>query len=518
MIKTISLQVSPKVASNIAELKIYISNTQKVPIYDIGEIRITKRSIDARSRNIKINLQLMYAFRETKTLDIPEIVYNKQDVSKSPAVHIIGSGPAGMFAALTLIENGIKPIVIERGKNVSERKRDIANLNKNQDINCNSNYCFGEGGAGTFSDGKLYTRSKKKGNNERILELFVYHGADTSILIDSHPHIGTDKLPNIMKNMRETILSCGGEVIFDTEVTGFKLDNNKITSINFADGNSMKVEKLILATGHSARSIYYALHEAGVPLEAKAFAMGVRAEHPQELIDTIQYHGSKDQYLPAASYSLVQQVNNRGVYSFCMCPGGIIVPAATGKEELVVNGMSNSERNSRFANSGIAVELQVEDFKEFEEFGPLAGLKFQEHVESLAYKNGGGNQVAPAQAIGDFIKGRESVSLPECSYIPGVISSPLHKWLPKHISSRLQEAFVAFDKKMRGYGSNKGIIVGVESRTSSPVRIPRDRESYNHITVSNLFPCGEGSGYAGGIVSSAIDGMNCVNAMVGVIK
>ncbi len=514
MIKTINIKVSPKTSANIADIKLHISNKYQIPLLDIGELRITKRSIDARTKNIIFNLDVTFAYKDSKELPKQEITFKKQDVSKAPKVHIIGFGPAGMFAALTLIENGLRPIILERGKDVSNRKKDIARINQNIAVDENSNYCFGEGGAGTFSDGKLYTRSKKKGNNTRVLELLVLHGAKDSILIDSHPHIGTDKLPKIMSNIRETIIECGGKVYFETCVKGFTTKDNKITQLITSDEKIIETNKVIIATGHSARDIYYGLHESGIQIEAKPFAMGVRAEHPQELINTIQYHGVKNDYLPAASYNLVKQVNERGVYSFCMCPGGIIVPASTAKNECVVNGMSNSERNSPFANSGIAVEIRLEDMKDFEEYGPLAGLKLQEHLESLAFENGGQNQIAPAQAIADFVAGRKSKQLPKCSYIPGLVSSEMHKWLPKHFAKRLQIAFKEFDKKMPGYCSNKGIIVGVESRTSSPVRIPRNKETFQHITIQNLYPCGEGSGYAGGIVSSAVDGMVCANAII----
>lgn len=513
MIQLVRLQVSPKQASDLQAIKHSIASTQKISISAIGEIRIIKRSIDARSRTIKIILDILFARKPDVTLPKREYSFCAKNVSHAPEVHIIGSGPAGLFAALRLIELGYKPIIFERGKDIHDRKRDIASLHKNEALNSHSNYCFGEGGAGTFSDGKLYTRSKKKEHISRVLELFICNGASEDIITDSHPHIGSDKLPYIIKNIRNSIIECGGELHFNTHVSEFNISHNKISALTLANNTVVPVSHVILATGHSAHDVYYNLHAAGIILEAKPSAMGVRAEHPQELIDYNQYHGQKTEYLPPASYSLVQQVENRGVYSFCMCPGGIIVPASSQDKQLVVNGMSNSQRNSPFANSGIAVQLLLEDYNDFAEYGPLAGLKFQEQLEQLAYNNGGNNQIAPAQAIGDFISGKLSPQLPDCSYLPGVVSSPLHIWLPEHIAKRLQIAFKAFNSRIRGYGSNEGIIVGVESRTSSPVRIPRNPETLQHIQIPNLYPCGEGAGYAGGISSSAVDGMLCAEAV-----
>lgn len=508
MIQSVSLQVSPKVSGHDFLLKKTVAELLSVPMSDIHDYRITKRSIDARSRNIKINLTILVAWGDDIHVPTEPLCFEKHDVSLCPEVHIVGAGPAGLFAALRLIELHFKPIILEQGKCVSERKKDIAQLNLNQGCNPLSNYCFGEGGAGTFSDGKLYTRSKKKGDNRRVFELFVIHGASPSILVDAHPHIGTDKLPDVIANMRKTILECGGEIHFETQVTGFEFSGNQVKAL-VCGIDRYNVANVILAMGHSARPLYYSLYESGVELEAKACAMGVRVEHPQEMINAIQYHGTKIPELPAATYSVVHQVKDRGVYSFCMCPGGIIVPAMTDNNQTVVNGMSNSRRNSPYANSGMVVEMRVEDYSEFAKYGVLAGLKFQEHLEILAYQNGGRAQVAPAQRISDFIRNKVSATLPDSSYIPGLISSPMHFWMPSSIATRLQEGLSFFGRHMHGFASSEGIIVGVESRSSSPVRIPRDKDLLSHIRISNLYPCGEGSGYAGGIVSSAIDGMIC---------
>ena len=510
MLQTLSLQVLPAIAHNEFKLKQIVSEKLGIAPRHVHALRIVKRSIDARSRSVKFNIEVLCACNETQKLPQPQLHFDKKNVANAPAVHIVGAGPAGLFAALQLIERGLKPVIFERGKNVSERKRDLALLNKNEVLNPNSNYCFGEGGAGAFSDGKLFTRSKKKGNNRRVLELLVLHGASPEILIDAHPHLGSDKLPAIITNIRNTILECGGEVYFNTKVEDFIISNKRIQALQTSQG-VVDVQNLILASGHSARDVYYKLHERGVELQAKPCAMGVRAEHPQEFIDEVQYHKAPMDFLPAATYSLVHQAQGRGVYSFCMCPGGIIVPSASDFEQTVVNGMSNSQRNSPFANSGVVVELRVEDFAEFSEHGVLAGLRFQEHLEKLAYLNGGKQQIAPAQRICDFVKGKISGDLPGTSYIPGVVNSPLHFWLPPTISTRLQEAFKAFDKKLRGYASfhSDGLIVGVETRTSSPLRIPRNAETLRHEHIENLFPCGEGAGYSGGIVSSAVDGMLC---------
>ncbi|MFK8059676.1 MAG: NAD(P)/FAD-dependent oxidoreductase, partial [Polaribacter sp.] len=409
-----------------------------------------------------------------------------------------------------------KPVVLERGKNVQDRRRDLKAINQDHIVNEDSNYSFGEGGAGTYSDGKLYTRSLKRGDVRRIFENLVFHGATEQILIDAHPHIGTNKLPKIIQNIRKTILQFGGEIHFETRVTDFVVKNNKLQAIQLQNGNEMVVNSVILATGHSARDVYELLHKKEIALKAKSFAMGVRVEHPQELIDQIQYHCSteRDELLPAAAYSLVHQVNNRGVYSFCMCPGGFIVPAATANGEVVVNGMSPSRRNNKFANSGIVVELDIDkDFKKYEEFGALKGLEFQKDLEKIAFFAGGRTQTAPAQRLVDFVDGKLSTDLNDCSYQPGLKSAPLHSLLPKIIGSRLRKGFAAFGQKMHGYYTNEANIIGVESRTSSPVNIPR-KENLEHTEIAGLFPCGEGGGYAGGIVSAAMDGERCAEAAI----
>jgi uncharacterized FAD-dependent dehydrogenase len=417
---------------------------------------------------------------------------------------------------LRCIEIGLKPIIIERGKDVKQRRRDLASINKAGIIDPDSNYCFGEGGAGTFSDGKLYSRSKKKGNLDRVFEIFHYHGASEEILYEAHPHIGSDKLPLVVKNIRNSITKSGGEIHFGQKLVEILIENNEVKGCRTESGEIFKAKALILATGHSAHDIFELLYNQNIALEPKGFAMGVRVEHPQALIDSIQYHSKeRNEYLPAASYNLVEQVENRGVYSFCMCPGGRIVPAGTSNTEIVVNGMSASRRNSPFANSGIVVEIKPEDIPdEYKEFGALAGLRFQQYIENLAFiNNGGTKQTAPAQRLVDFVRGKVSSDLPKCSYMPGLISSPLHFWLPDLISSRLREGFKKFDRKMRGYLTNEAVVVGVETRSSSAVRIPRDFETGQHPDIKGLFPAGEGSGYSGGITSSAIDGENAAMAV-----
>ncbi len=518
MQKNIRLILTPQQAANEFEYKKYIVEQTGFDAGRITGYKILKKSIDARSKNVKIIVEILISIDELPQFDenfIPE--YNF--VGNKPEIHIIGAGPAGLFAALKAIENGFKPIVLERGKEIRQRRRDIALLSREHIVNPESNYCFGEGGAGTFSDGKLYTRSKKRGNVKRILELLKYHGADEKILVEAHPHIGTNKLPEVIKNIRQTILDAGGEILFNTKLSDFIIKDDKIKSLITQTGNKIDVQAVILATGHSARDIYYLLDKKSILLEEKSFAMGVRVEHPQDLIDSIQYHCDiRSEYLPAAAYSLVSQVKGRGVYSFCMCPGGFIVPSATETNQVVVNGMSPSSRNSKFANSGMVVEIRPEDAREFQQYGKLALLKFQEHLEQLAFLNGGYRQTAPAQRLHDFVNGKLSGSLPETSYHPGVSSSPLHFWLPEHIGKRLQEGFKIFGKKMYGYLTNEAIILGVESRTSSPVRIPRDKEHLHHVQIKNLFPAGEGAGYAGGIVSSAVDGELCAEKAMDIVQ
>ncbi|MGM5468790.1 NAD(P)/FAD-dependent oxidoreductase [Flavobacteriaceae bacterium LMO-SS05] len=482
---------------------------------DITGIKVLRKSIDARKKLIVFNYKIAVYIKES----LPETsAYNfdYKDVSKAKPIHIIGFGPAGMYAALRCMELGFKPIVLERGKNVQDRRRDLKAINQDHTVNEDSNYCFGEGGAGTYSDGKLYTRSLKRGDVRRIFENLVFHGATDQILVDAHPHIGTNKLPKVVQNIRETILKYGGEVHFETRVVDFTIKHNQIQAIQLQNGDELTVNRVILATGHSARDIYYLLQNKNIALEAKSFAMGVRVEHPQHIIDSIQYHctSDRDELLPAAAYSLVEQVNNRGVYSFCMCPGGFIVPAATANGEVVVNGMSPSKRNNVFANSGIVVEINADqDLFKYEHFGPLKGLEFQKDLERLAFTSGGRRQSAPAQRMTDFVTGTLSSSLNPTSYQPGLNSAPLHSLLPKLIGSRLRQGFKAFGHKMKGYYTEEANIVGVESRTSSPVHIPRT-EHLSHPELSNLFPCGEGGGYAGGIVSAAMDGERCAEAAI----
>ena len=475
-------------------------------------LKVLRKSIDARKPKIVFNYKLAVYINEPAPNDALHFEY--KDVSKAKPIHIVGFGPAGMWAALRCLEMGYKPIVLERGNNVKERRRDLKAINQDHQVNPESNYCFGEGGAGTYSDGKLYTRSLKRGDVRRIFENLVFHGATDQILIDAHPHIGTNKLPKVVQNIRETILKYGGEVHFETRVVDFIINNNKLQAIILQNGNEMPVNRVILATGHSARDIFYLLHKKNIALEAKSFAMGVRVEHPQHIIDSIQYHctGQRDELLPAAAYSLVEQVNDRGVYSFCMCPGGFIVPAATANGEVVVNGMSPSKRNNLFANSGIVVEINVDkDLYKYEHFGVLKGLEYQKDLERLAFTSGGRSQVAPAQRLTDFVEGKLSSSLNSTSYQPGLKSAPLHSLLPKLIGGRLRTGFKAFGDKMKGYYTEEANIIGVESRTSSPVSIPRN-ENLEHPQIEGLFPCGEGGGYAGGIVSAAMDGERCAEA------
>lgn len=482
---------------------------------DISGYQELRRSIDARNRNIKINLRVrVYTKGETPETHHPKFQAREfQHVSKSEHVVIVGAGPAGLFAALRLIEQGKKPIVLERGKNVRDRRRDLAAINREHIVNPESNYCFGEGGAGTYSDGKLYTRSTKRGDVNRILSTFIQFGADEDILVNNHPHIGTNKLPQIITAIREQIIACGGEVRFNAKLTDILLRDDAISGVVINQDEKLETKKLILATGHSARDIYELLHKKGIEIEAKQFAMGVRVEHPQQLIDSIQYHGVSCEVLPPAAYSLVNQVKDRGVYSFCMCPGGIIAPCATAPGEIVTNGWSPSKRNNPFANSGIVVPVEPADYKQFASAGPLAGLRYQQMVEQTVCKMAGGTQTAPAQRLSDFVNGKLSTDLPQNSYRPGTVSMQLSDVLPKAMHQRLRGGFQEFGKKMRGYLTNEAVAVAVESRTSSPVRIPRN-EFGEHPQISGLYPCGEGGGYAGGIVSAAIDGelsaQNCL--------
>ena len=507
MQKTISLKLLPSEAANEILIKEYIARAEAVKQSAVSGFTILKQSVDARGKQVWINLSLKAYINEP--FQPRELMpFNFPDVKNAPVqVLIIGAGPAGLFAALQLIEKGIKPIILERGKDVKARRRDLAILNKEGEVNPESNYCFGEGGAGTYSDGKLYTRSSKRGDINRILNLFVHFGADEAILYEAHPHIGTNKLPQIITAMRKKIVDCGGGFLFEKKVIDFIVKDNEIKGVKTADGNSFEGKTVILATGHSARDIFELLYSKKVLIESKPFALGVRVEHPQSLIDSAQYHCAvRGDFLPPASYSWVQQVDGKGVFSFCMCPGGIIAPAATSPGELVVNGWSPSKRNNPYANSGIVVSVEENDFQIFKKHGPLAAMFFQQSIEKKAFDAGGGKFVAPAQRLVDFTENKLSSSLPGCSYLPGIHSSPLNEVLPAFIHKNLQQAFKEYGKKMRSYFTNDAIVVATESRTSSPVRIPRDAETLQHPQIKNLYPCGEGAGYAGGIVSAAMDG------------
>ncbi|CAA0145373.1 NAD(P)/FAD-dependent oxidoreductase [Tenacibaculum maritimum] len=513
MVKELQLRVNLIEERKENILKWKAAKKLKIAASEITGIKILRKSIDARKKETIFNYKVAVYINEALP-DTPDYVFDYKDVSKAKEIHIVGFGPAGMYAALRCIELGYKPIVLERGKNVQDRRRDLRAINQFHDVNEDSNYCFGEGGAGTYSDGKLYTRSLKRGDVRRIFENLVYHGATEQILMDAHPHIGTNKLPKIIQNIRENILKYGGQIHFESRVTDFNIQDNKLRAIQLKDGREMEVNAVILATGHSSRDIYELLHRKNIALKAKSFAMGVRVEHPQEIIDQIQYSctGQRDALLPAAAYSLVHQVRNRGVYSFCMCPGGFIVPAATSNGEVVVNGMSPSRRNNKFANSGIVVEIDVDkDLPKYEKHGVFKGLEFQRDLEKLAFNAGGKSQVAPAQRLTDFVEGKISNSLNETSYQPGLNAAPLHSILPKIIGGRLRKGFAAFGKKMHGYYTSEANIIGVESRTSSPVNIPR-KENLEHPQIQGLFPCGEGGGYAGGIISAAMDGERCAEA------
>ncbi len=520
MKKDIALRLTPEEASDEKFYKPLVAKKMKVHPDKITSIRIRKKSIDARQKTVMVQLYLdVYA--NSPAPEKQKVNFEYPDVSGKPEVIVVGAGPGGLFAALRLIEQGFKPIVLERGKDVHERKKDIALLNRNQPVQVDSNYSFGEGGAGAYSDGKLYTRSTKRGDYNKILDILVFHGAHDDILVDAHPHIGTDKLPRVIENIRHSIIRAGGQVLFNSRVTDLVIEALSVKGVVLNDGTKILAQAVVLATGHSARDIYTMLHDRSVQLEAKTWAMGVRVEHPQELIDQIQYHSpeGRGKYLPAASYSFSCQVQERGVYSFCMCPGGFIVPAMTGENEMVVNGMSPSKRNSPFANSGMVVEIRPEDIPdEFKTKGVLAGLEYQKEVERLCYINGGKNLIAPAQRLTDFVASKLSYDLPETSYVPGTIASPLHFILPQGISTRLQEGFKQFGKWAKGFLDEEAIILGTESRTSSPVRIPRDPVTFQHTQINGLFPCGEGAGYAGGIVSSAIDGEKCADAVFEMLR
>ena len=540
------IRVVPQVAAQEDRLKMWIADEQGIDVRTINHVRILKRSIDARQRQIFVNLKVrVYVNEQPHDDEYQRTEY--PNVEGRPQVIVVGAGPGGLFAALRLIELGLRPIVLERGKNVHDRKKDLANITKTQKVDAESNYCFGEGGAGAYSDGKLYTRSKKRGNTDKILNVFCQHGASTAILADAHPHIGTDRLPKVIEAMRNTIINCGGEVHFQTKMTQLIINNNQETiNVSHCVGvvaeetvigeRLLVIEKeysgpVILATGHSARDVYRYLAEAKIEIEAKGIAVGVRLEHPAHLIDQIQYHSKqgRGQYLPAAEYAMVTQVDGRGVYSFCMCPGGFVIPAATDKEQIVVNGMSPASRGTAWSNSGMVVEVRPEDLdnnqytinnKRVDDDEderllvngyclPLKVMRFQEELEKICWQQGNMKQTAPAQRMSDFVNGKLSYDLPKSSYAPGLISSPLHFWLPKMISKRLQEGFKTFGRSAHGFLTNEAVMIAVETRTSSPVRIVRDRDTLQHVRIQGLFPCGEGAGYAGGIVSAGVDGERC---------
>lgn len=498
------IRVKPEVAAQEDRLKMWIAEEQGIDVRTVYGIRILKRSIDARQRQIYVNLKVRVYINE-QPADDNYVRTDYPDVEGRPQVVVVGAGPGGLFAALRLIELGLRPIVLERGKNVHDRKKDLANITKTQKVDAESNYCFGEGGAGAYSDGKLYTRSKKRGNTDKILNVFCQHGASTAILADAHPHIGTDKLPRVIEAMRNTIINSGGEVHFQTKMTQLILEGDKVVGC-IADKEYKG--PVILATGHSARDVYRYLSEAKIEIESKGIAVGVRLEHPAQLIDQIQYHSKqgRGKYLPAAEYAMVTQVEGRGVYSFCMCPGGFVIPAATNKEQIVVNGMSPASRGTQWSNSGMVVEIRPEDITGE---GVLKVMHYQEELEKMCWQQGNMKQTAPAQRMADFVNGKLSYDLPKSSYAPGLISSPLHFWLPKMIAKRLQEGFKVFGRNAHGFLTNEAVMIAVETRTSSPVRILRDRDTLQHVRIQGLFPCGEGAGYAGGIVSAGVDGERC---------
>lgn len=528
MIQEYQIRILPEQAANEQNIKYYLHKEKGLDLNSKTQIRILKRSIDARQRTIYINLKVRaYINEEPNELEFQHTDY--PNVESSPSAIVVGAGPGGLFAALRLIELGVRPIVIERGKNVHERRKDVARISRLHTVDSESNYSFGEGGAGAFSDGKLYTRSKKRGNVEKILNVFCQHGASTNILIDAHPHIGTDRLPKVIENMRNTIIKCGGEVLFQTKMTGIITEGDKVKGVtvikqtcndDYSYSNSSEEEiispAIILATGHSARDVYRWLYNNKINIEAKDIAVGVRLEHPAHIIDQIQYHRKegKGKYLPTAEYSFVTQCMGRGVYSFCMCPGGTVVPAASGPEQIVVNGMSASQRNSPWSNSGMVVQLCVDDIlKKGQHTTPLSMMEFQESLEKQCWIQGNHRQTAPAQRMVDFVNKKLSATLPASSYQAGLITSPLHFWMPEFITSRLREGFKVFGKSSHGFLTNEAAMIGVETRTSSPIRIIRDSETLQHIRVQGLFPCGEGAGYAGGIVSAGIDGERCAEKL-----
>lgn len=517
MPQSLTLQLTPKEAADAKHYTALAARRLGIKEQQIALVRVVKRSIDARQRQPKVNLSLeLYIDNEQQPAPVH---FDYPSVEGKSEVIVIGSGPAGLFASLRLIELGLRPILLERGREVSARKVDIARINRGGEVDPDSNYAFGEGGAGTFSDGKLFTRSKKRGDYNRALQTLVFHGANPEILYEAHPHIGTDKLPYIIRNICQTIRACGGEVLFERRVTDFIVRKGRIAGVACGD-ERIEGAAVVLATGHSARDIYYRLHDCGIRLEAKPLAMGVRIEHPQALIDQIQYHQpERGEYLPAAAYSLVSQENGRGVYSFCMCPGGFIVPAMTDASQSVVNGMSPSGRTSPYANSGLVTEVRLSDFAHLEpQWGPLAGLKFQEELEQLARREGGDGQVAPAQRVADFVAGRPSRTLPTTSYIPGLTPSRLDRWMPSFMAEGLRMGLSTFGRKLRGFVTNEAIVAGVESRTSTPVRIPRDPETLMHPDIEGLFPTGEGAGYAGGIISAGLDGERIAEAVRNYLK
>ena len=546
MIEEYQIRILPEQAASEEGIKRYLSKEKGLDVRTLNQVRVLKRSIDARQRTIYVNLKVR-AYINEFAQDDQYIHTEYPDVSSRPRVVVVGEGPGGLFASLRLIELGYRPVVLERGKDVRERKKDLSNITKTQKVDAESNYCFGEGGAGAYSDGKLYTRSKKRGSVDKILNVFCQHGANTNILADAHPHIGTDKLPRVIENMRNTILQCGGEVHFQTKMTSFIIDGDKVIgveAVNLQTGTEETYRgPVILATGHSARDVYRYLAASRIEIEAKGIAVGVRLEHPAHLIDQIQYHNKngRGKYLPAAEYSFVTQVDGRGVYSFCMCPGGFVIPAATGPQQLVVNGMSPSNRGTAWSNSGMVVETHPEDVASFvqehqailqsdaslsssaeEEVlspdSPLTMMHFQQIVEKQCWQQGNMKQTAPAQRMADFVNNRLSYDLPKSSYAPGLISSPLHFWMPSFVSKRLQEGFKTFGKNAHGFLTNEATLIAMETRTSSPVRILRDRDTLQHVRLQGLFPCGEGAGYAGGIVSAGVDGERCAEMCAEYLK